>query len=155
MKTLNNYIKENYSHIRNIFYNCEIDEELDKVINTGHSTNRKYGRDDINYKLSNNVGGITDKVIRRIFNKIDHIILEGCELNKFKYLSNSDKPSEIGIVEVDGKESIMIVCFIDNYNKSDNKYDIKIKTVGRRNYEQKVRNVTLEIIIRGKYNKIN
>lgn len=154
MRALNSYIKENSSHIRNIFYDSDVYEELNKIINTGHSVNRKAGRDDINYNLSNNKGGITNKVIRKIFDKIDHIILEGCELNKFKYLSDSDKPSEIGIVDFDGKESIMIICFIDNYDESDNKYDIKIKTVGRRDHEQKVRDVTLEIIIKGKYKNI-
>lgn len=153
MKSLNEYINESKFHFRNIYYDENILEELDKIIPGRHGKNRKLGLEDFNYKSSTNKGGITNKNIKEIFEKIDHIILEGCELNKFKYLSKSKTPSEIGICKVDGNESIMIICFIDNYREEDNKYDIMLKTVGRQDYEQNIHDVKLEIIIKGKYAK--
>ena len=153
MKFSNILLNESNHHFRNIYYDENVLEELDKIIPGRHGKNRKLGLDDFEYKSSTNKGGITNKNIKEIFEKIDHIILEGCELNKFKYLSESKPPSEIGICKVDGEESIMIICFIDNYRKDDNKYDIKIKTVGRQDYEQEIYNVKLEIIIKGKYAK--
>lgn len=82
MKHLVNFIKENKYHIRNIY--LELDEELNRIIpdKNGHSKFRKTGQDDPNYKLSNNIGGVPNSKIRKIFNLIDNIIIDNLEIEK-------------------------------------------------------------------------
>lgn len=148
MKSLVNFIKDNKYHIRNIY--LELDEELNRIIQdkNGHSNFRKIGQDDPNYKLSNNVGGIPNSKIRKIFNLVDNIIADNLEIEK---LHTKDT---IGIVLQEGKESILIICKIASFNNQSKDYDIFLKTVGRRNYMQKIKDVKLGIIIKGSYKQI-
>lgn len=159
MISLSEYIKQEDSHIRNIYIIDDdiLDEDLNKIIypDDGHVYYRKLGLDDPTKKLSTNNGGVTNKNIGDIFREVDHIILEALQL---KRLSNENRPSknnEVGITKDEKIESIMIICFVVNYNESDSKYDILLKTVGRRDYFQSISDVKLRIYLKGNYKKID
>ena len=156
MISLTNYIKNETSHIRNIYIiDNDIDEQLNDIKHkTKHSKLRKLGFDDMLYSPSDNQGGITNKDIYKIFELVDYIILEGLELNKIKNTNDFEYDNRIGITKGDKNSSIMIICNIINYNKNDSKYDISLITVGRRNKFQDIDDVKLRIYIKGQYKQI-
>lgn len=79
---------------------------------------------------------------------VDNIIVDNLEIEK---LHTKDI---IGIVLQEGKESVLIICKIAYFNNQSKDYDIFLKTVGRRNYLQKIKDVKLGIIIKGSYKQI-
>lgn len=157
MKSLSEYIREQMSHIRDIYIiDQSLYEELGKIKDIDyHAYCRKLGIDDAFEKPTTNLGGVNDDLIKDTIYKIDNIVVDGLLSKRIKNTNKYDYENSIGVIDGDSSHSLMIIGFIVNFNRENFKYDLHVLTVGRRDKLHDVDNVKLRIHINKKHKKID
>ena len=112
-------------------------EELVYIKPGIHGDNRNKGLDDVNYKISDNKGGINFNVIKNIFKYIDKYIIEFCLNHKDDF-----KQYSLGFIKRTADAETIMFCFNIYYFDFENeKYKVGEITSGRRDKMQTIHDV--------------
>lgn len=131
MKSLKELLNENISHLRNLY--ILIDEKLNELVNTKHSSSREY------HQSSKYITKNIDKTeIIDLINKCDNQIVNNC-LNKKLNIND-----EFGLLkkEYNGRnEYLSIILKLKYFNKENLNYDLIVITNNRTSHEYKFKEV--------------
>lgn len=138
MKTLIEYINKEKYHLNTLYdqNNNIISEELDKLINTKHSSTRK-----LDQSVRKAVTNISDDDIKYIICLCDNQITDAC-LNK---ILKTD--SIFGIIKKDDIFWLSCILELVKFNIEDLTYDLKIITTNKTEYKYKFNNVVFYLDI--------